>query len=67
MPSMNMISEEQATGRIKEIYEDIKAQLGIDYVPKLHKAMAAQPGYLEANWGKVDEVTVEPEDRPDDD
>jgi hypothetical protein len=67
MPSLNMISEEQATGRIREIYEDIKAQLGIDYVPKLYKAMAAQQGYLEANWHKADLMAVESEERPDDD
>jgi alkylhydroperoxidase family enzyme len=60
MAAINMISEDEATGRVKEIYEDIKAQLGIDFVPNLYRAMAAKPGYLEANWKKVQTVMVEP-------
>ncbi len=60
MAAINMIPEEQATGRVKEIYEDIKAQLGIDFVPNLYKVMAAKPGYLEANWRKVKTIMVEP-------
>ncbi len=60
MAAINMVSEEQATGRVKEIYDDIKAELGIDFVPNLYKVMAAKPGYLEANWKKVRAVMVEP-------
>lgn len=60
MAAINMISEDQATGPVKEIYDDIKAQLGIDFVPNLYKVMAAKPGYLEANWRKVKTVMVEP-------
>lgn len=60
MAAINMIPEDQATGPVKEIYEDIKAQLGIDFVPNLYKVMAAKPGYLEANWRKVKTVMVEP-------
>ncbi len=60
MAAINMVSEDQATGRVKEIYADIKAQLGIDFVPNLYKVMAAKPGYLEANWKKVKTVMVEP-------
>ncbi len=60
MAAINMIPEDQATGRVKEIYADIKAQLGIDFVPNLYKVMAAKPGYLEANWTKVKAVMVEP-------
>ncbi len=60
MAAINMISEDEATGRVKEIYEDIQAQLGIDFVPNLYKVMAAKPGYLEANWKKVKTVMVEP-------
>jgi alkylhydroperoxidase family enzyme len=60
MAAINMIPEDQASGRVKEIYDDIKAQLGIDFVPNLYKVMAAKPGYLEANWKKVKTVMVEP-------
>ncbi len=60
MASVNTVSEEQATGRLGEIYREIKAQLGIDYVPNLYQAMAAKPGYLEANWHKLAALPLEP-------
>ncbi len=60
MASVNMLPEEQATGRVKEIYDDIKAELGIDFVPNLYKVMAVKPTYLAANWNKVRAVMVEP-------
>jgi alkylhydroperoxidase/carboxymuconolactone decarboxylase family protein YurZ len=60
MASIKMIPEEEATGKVKEIYEEIKSNLGIDFVPNLYKVMASKPGYLEANWNKVKTVMVEP-------
>jgi alkylhydroperoxidase/carboxymuconolactone decarboxylase family protein YurZ len=60
MASIKMISEEEAVGKVKDIYEEIKANLGIDFVPNLYKVMASKPGYLEANWIKVKTVMVEP-------
>ena len=60
MASIKMIAEEEATGKVKDIYEDIKSQLGIDFVPNLYKVMAPKPDYLEANWNKVKTVMVQP-------
>jgi len=60
MASVKMISEEEAAGRVKAIYEDIKTRLVIDFVPNLYKVMASKPGYLEANWNKVKEVMIQP-------
>lgn len=59
MSSIKMIAEEEARGRVKEVYEEIKTQLGIDFVPNLYKVMAAKPAYLEANWNKVKTVMVQ--------
>jgi hypothetical protein len=59
MATIRLIDEEEAPGRVKEIYEDIKQVLGIDFVPNLYTAMAANPSYLEANWNKVKAVMVE--------
>jgi alkylhydroperoxidase/carboxymuconolactone decarboxylase family protein YurZ len=56
MASIKLINEEEATGKVKEIYKDIRQTLGIDFVPNLYKAMAPKPGYLEANWNKVKAV-----------
>ena len=60
MASTKMIPEDEATGKVKEIYEDITQTLGIDFVPNMYKAMAPKPGYLEANWNKVKAVMKEP-------
>jgi alkylhydroperoxidase family enzyme len=64
-----MIDEIDASGKVKEIYDEIKKSLGIDFVPNLYKVMAHNPGYLEVNWnktktvmhknGKLDAVTKE--------
>src|SRR6266568_8887232 len=37
--SITMVPEEEATGKVKEIYADIKTTLGIDFVPNLYKVM----------------------------
>ncbi len=59
MASINMIPEEEATGKVKDIYEEIKSQLGIDFVPNLYRVMASKPDYLKANWNKAKAVMVQ--------
>lgn len=59
MTSIELISEDEATGKVKDIYDEIKAQLEIDFVPNLYKVMAHKPDYLEANWHKVKTIMVE--------
>jgi alkylhydroperoxidase/carboxymuconolactone decarboxylase family protein YurZ len=56
MASIRMVSEEGAVGKVKVIYEQIKQQFGIDFVPNLYRVMATNPEYLEANWNKVKTV-----------
>jgi alkylhydroperoxidase/carboxymuconolactone decarboxylase family protein YurZ len=58
MASVNLITEEDATGKVREIYDEIQSQLEIDFVPNLYKAMAPLPHYLEANWNRVREIMV---------
>lgn len=60
MAAIMMVSEEAATGRVKEVYADIKATLGIDFVPNLYRVMAVKPEYLEVNWNKVKAVMAAP-------
>lgn len=59
MASVKLISEEEATGKVKEIFDEIKSQLETDFVPNLYRSMASKPSYLEANWNKVKAVMVE--------
>jgi alkylhydroperoxidase/carboxymuconolactone decarboxylase family protein YurZ len=60
MPAIKMIEEEEATGKVGDIYAQIKDTFGIDFVPNMYKLMAPNPAYLEANWNKVKAVMIEP-------
>ena len=60
MPTVTMVPEDEATGRVKEIYDEIKQALGIDFVPNMYKLMATKPSFLEANWHRVRAIMVEP-------
>ena len=59
MATIQMVPEDEATGTVREIYEEIKTAFGIDFVPNLYKVMAPSPEYLEANWNKVKAVMIE--------
>jgi alkylhydroperoxidase/carboxymuconolactone decarboxylase family protein YurZ len=60
MASIKMVTEDEAIGKVKDIYEEIKSELRIDFVPNLYRVMASKPAYLEANWNKVKAVMIEP-------
>lgn len=60
MATVKMVMEDKADGRVKSVYDDIKATLGIDFVPNLYKVMALKPPVLEANWNRVKAIMVEP-------
>jgi hypothetical protein len=49
MASIRMVPEDEAVGKAKAIYQEIKQQFGIDFVPNLYRAMATNPGDPEAN------------------
>lgn len=51
-----MVPEEEAEGKVKEVYAEIVAKFG--KVPNLFKAMALRPEILEANWAKVKAVLM---------
>lgn len=54
--SIRIIQENEATGKVKEIYAEIMDTLGIDFVPNMYKAMAINPHYLESIWNKIQKV-----------
>lgn len=64
MASIKMIEETEATGRVKELYEEIKGALGTDFVPNMYKVMAQKPDFLEASWNKI-KVVMQPEGKLD--
>ncbi len=59
MTLLRSISEEEATGKVKEVYEDIKATKGIDFIPKFWQALAHHPEHMEATWKKL-KVVMKP-------
>ena len=60
MATITLIAEEDATGKVQELYQDIKDTLGIDFVPNMYRAMAAKPEYLETQWQKIKTVMKGP-------
>jgi alkylhydroperoxidase/carboxymuconolactone decarboxylase family protein YurZ len=50
------VTEEEATGKVKAVYEDIKATKDIDFVPNFWRALSINPDHLEAAWNKLKAV-----------
>jgi hypothetical protein len=49
-PMLAELSEDKATGRIAEIYDDIRRFSGVPYVSSLQRYLATMPGVLEWAW-----------------
>ena len=47
---VELVTEQQATGRVKEIYEEIKAVMGWELVPQTFQLVAHNPEHLETYW-----------------
>lgn len=47
------VPEEGATGKVAEIYADIRRTKGIDFVPNLWRVLATNPDHLELVWGRL--------------
>lgn len=56
MTTVRMIPDEEATGLVREVYDDIKATKGIDFVPNFWRALAVNPDHLRATWFKLKET-----------
>ena len=47
------VSEDAATGKVAEIYADIRRTKGIDFVPNMWRVLATNPDHLEIVWGRL--------------
>jgi AhpD family alkylhydroperoxidase len=56
MASIELILEEESSSKVKDVYDEIRTTLGIDFVPNMYKALAVNPDYLEITWKKVQAV-----------
>ena len=53
MPIIRLMREEEATGKVKAIFEEIKATFGVPFVPQIFLALGLKPEQLEAVWTQV--------------
>jgi AhpD family alkylhydroperoxidase len=50
------VPEGGATGKVAEVYADIRRTKGIDFVPNLWRVLATNPDHLELVWGRLKAV-----------
>lgn len=53
MALVPFVEEDDATGIVKEVYEDIKSSRNLAKVPNFWRAIAHHPDYLKAEWTKL--------------
>jgi len=56
MAIFKMIEEKDATGKAKEVFEDIKSSRGITEIPNFWKMLANDPNELERSWNSLKQV-----------
>ena len=56
MPIFKPIEEDEATGKVKEIFEEIKSTRKITNVPNFWKYIANSPKTLERTWRSTSQV-----------
>ena len=56
MPIFKSIEENDAKGKVKEIYDEIKATRQITEVPNFWKMLANDPNELDRTWSSLKEI-----------
>ena len=56
MSTVKMVEYEEAQGRVKEIYDDIKAAKRIDWIPNFWKTLGHSPRLLDRVWNDLQDV-----------
>ena len=56
MAIFNMIEENEATGKVKEVYEDIKKKRNVKFITNFWKMLANEPDTLERTWDSLQQV-----------
>lgn len=50
---LHLVNETEASGRVAEIYSEVKAATGLSYVPLAMQAFAAHPVFLALQWQAI--------------
>ena len=53
MPTTTLIDYDDASPRVKAVYDDIRATRGTDFINNFWKALANQPDNLERGLGRI--------------
>ena len=56
MAIFNMIEENEATEKVKEVYEDIKKKRNVKFITNFWKMLANEPDTLERTWNSLQQV-----------
>ena len=56
MPMFKPIEENEANGKVKEVYDDIKSSRHITEVPNFWRMLANDPNELERSWNSLKQV-----------
>ena len=56
MAIFNMIEENEATGKVKEVYEDTKKKRNVKFITNFWKMLANEPDTLERTWNSLQQV-----------
>jgi uncharacterized peroxidase-related enzyme len=51
-----LIEDADATGKVREVFDDIKTTREIDFVPNIWRALANNPEHLELTWTKLKHI-----------
>ena len=53
MALFRTVSDADATGKVREVFDDIKKTRETDYISNFWQALAINPDHLEATWNKL--------------
>lgn len=58
MPVIRLLEEQEVTGLVKEVFEEMKQVRGWESIPPIWRAMAVNPEYLAANWQRYKSIML---------
>lgn len=59
MPIVRLLEDAEATGKAREVFDDIKATKGVDFVPNIWRSLAVDPDHLESCWLRVKKIMAD--------
>ncbi len=59
MAFLRTVSDQEATGKVRKVYDEIKEVKQVDTVPNFWQALSNNPDHLEATWNKLKVVMKE--------